>query len=248
MIRNKILEQIKDTGLKNKNVLLVGGYGGIGKSIADELRNEGANVYITTSNSNKVGKDDFFLDMTYPDMFETIVENIVKKIGNIDILICCAGVLSKYNYQNITIDDYDRVMSINVRGPFFLCRVVSEHMIKNGIKGNILLVSSSSALRPSWSVYELSKRCISGFTIGLADMLIKHEIVVNAIAPGPTATKMLGVNEDDDIILSSNPSSRYVLPEEIAKMASYMISSYGRMLVGEVVYITGGSGILSLHN
>lgn len=71
-----------------------------------------------------------------------------------------------------------------------------------------------------------------GLTLGLADTLLPYGIVVNAIAPGPTATPMLGKTEDSSISEPNNPSKRYAMPEEIASMAVYMVSDAGRMIVG----------------
>ena len=84
-------------------------------------------------------------------------------------------------------------------------------------------------------------------TLGLADLLLPYGIVVNAIAPGPTATPMLGKNEGDTIYNPTNPSGRYAMPSEIASLAVYMVSDLGNMIVGDTFYITGGSGTITLH-
>ena len=83
--------------------------------------------------------------------------------------------------------------------------------------------------------------------IGLADILLPYGIVVNAIAPGPVATPMLGRNEGDPIDNLSMVSGRYSMPCEIANLAVFMVSDMGDMIVGDTYYITGGSGIISLH-
>ena len=121
-------------------------------------------------------------------------------------------------------------------------------MIENKIKGHILNVTSSSALRPAWTPYQISKWAVKGMTKGLADMMISHGIVVNAIAPGPTATPMLGKSETDCIYESYNPSHRYAMPEEIAALAVFMVSGAGDMIVGDTFYMTGGSGTITLHH
>ncbi|HCX93562.1 MAG TPA: oxidoreductase, partial [Lachnospiraceae bacterium] len=78
--------------------------------------------------------------------------------------------------------------------------------------------------------------------------LLPYGIVVNAIAPGPTATPMLGKTAGSSISEPNNPSKRYAMPEEIASMAVYMVSDAGRMIVGDTVYMTGGSGTITLHH
>ena len=119
--------------------------------------------------------------------------------------------------------------------------------MKNKIKGHILNLSSSSALRPASTPYNISKWGIRGFTKGLADVMAPYGITVNAIGPGPTATEMLGVSETDTIYHPTNPSGRYATPEEIANLALFMISGAGDMIVGDTFYITGGSGTTTMH-
>ena len=86
-----------------------------------------------------------------------------------------------------------------------------------------------------------------GLTLGLAKKLIPYGIVVNGIAPGPTATKMLNQNTEN-IIHSSSPAGRYSMPEEIANMAVFLVSDMGRMVVGDTVYMTGGSANLTIDD
>ena len=93
----------------------------------------------------------------------------------------------------------------------------------------------------------MSKWAIKGLTVGLADVLLPHGIVVNAIAPGPVATPMLGKNEGDSIDYPGIVSGRYAMPSEIANLAVFMASDMGDMIVGDTFFITGGSGIISLH-
>ncbi|MCD8356572.1 MAG: SDR family oxidoreductase [Clostridia bacterium] len=83
-------------------------------------------------------------------------------------------------------------MGVNAKGTFFVSQAVTSYIIANNIKGHILNVSSSSALRPAWEPYQMSKWAVRGFTAGLVHKMINHGIVVNAIAPGKTATSMLG--------------------------------------------------------
>lgn len=87
-----------------------------------------------------------------------------------------------------------------------------------------------------------------GLTLGLADMMIPYGIVVNAIAPGPTATPMLAKNAGDSIYEPNTPSHRYAMPEELASLAVYMVSGAGNMIVGDTVYMTGGSGTITMHH
>ena len=119
-------------------------------------------------------------------------------------------------------------------------------MIENHIKGHILIVSSASSAKPGWTPYEISKNGVKALTLGFADKLIKHGIVVNSIAPGPVSTPMLGKNDTSDIAWEGNPTGRMSTPAEIANWALFMVSDIGNMVVGDTFYISGGSGTICL--
>ena len=159
---------------------------------------------------------------------------------------CCKTLQGNIQYVVLNILD-DKVMNINVKGTFFMCQEISKIMIKKGIKGHILNISSSSALRPAWTPYQMSKWTVRGFTLGLADTLIPYGIIVNAIAPGPTATPMLEKKEGDYIYNRNNPSKRFAMPEEIANVAVMLVSDMGNLIVGDTIYVTGGSGVINSH-
>lgn len=109
-------------------------------------------------------------------------------------------------------------------------------------------MTSSSALRPAWTPYQMSKWAVRGLTLGLADALLPHGIVVNAIAPGPVATPMLGKCEGDSIENPQGPCGRYAMPSEIANLAVFMVSGMGDLIVGDTFYMTGGSGTIDLKH
>ena len=144
--------------------------------------------------------------------------------------------------------EYDSIMDINAKGTYFMSQAVGKHMIEKKVRGHILNVASSSALRPAWTPYQMSKWAVRGLTLGLADVLLPYGIVVNAIAPGPVATPMLGKFEGDSIYNETSPSGRYAMPEEIAQLAVFMVSHLGDLIVGDTFYMTGGSGTITLHN
>lgn len=184
------------------------------------------------------------------DSIKPCVEKAVGFYGKIDILVNSAGIhLTRTfaDFSNMTEKEYDSIMGINLKGTYFVCQAVSNYMIENEVKGHILNISSSSALEPAWSPYRISKWGIRGITLGLAEVLLPYGITVNAIAPGPTATDMLGVKEGDRIYTDLNPVGRYVMPEEIANCAKLMVSDTGKMIVGDTLYITGGRGTIDMR-
>lgn len=246
--------------LKGRTALITGGTSGIGFQIARSFLHAGAHVIITGRKQERVNeacqkllkeceewKDSVYgveMDVTKINQLEERFQEIIKSIENVDILVNNAG-LEGGNINSCTEEEFDAIINTNVKGVFFLSRIVARHMLKQGVKGNILNVCSSSSLRPANSAYTMSKWAVRSLTEGLARMLIPYDIVVNGIAPGPTVTPMLmkdGVIED--LTLSNNLTGRYALPEEIANMAVVLVSGMCRMVVGDILYMTGGSGVI----
>lgn len=243
--------------LAGKTALIVGGSGGIGKAIAKEFARQGCNVVISGRSPEKtkkcceeIGTEHFvIMDLNDVGSIPAKIAEAAQTAGSkIDILVNSSGINGKFKFGSITEEEFDKAMDVNLKGAFFLCQAMGNYMIENGIKGHILNISSASALRPAWSPYQISKWAVKGMTIGLADKLLPHGIIVNAIAPGPVATEMLGKGEGDSIEMPQQPSKRYAVPEEIASLAAYMVSDLGDLIVGDTFYITGGSGIVSLHH
>lgn len=252
--------------LKGKTALITGGSSGIGFAIAKAMLQAGASVIITGRNQEKLNaciqelvackrSKAFVLsevvDMTEVDTFDHAFKNILMKMEAhpIDILVNNAGTRGhcESDFGNAVEEDYDAIMNTNLKGMFFFSQIVARYMKDNHVEGNILNIASSSSLRPANSAYILSKWGIRGLTLGMAKALIPYGIVVNAIAPGPTATPMLN-KTTDDVNFPQNPSGRLVTPDEIANMAVVMSSSMGRMAVGNIVYMTGGSGLITMDD
>lgn len=247
--------------LKDKIALITGGSGGIGLAMAKEFIRCGAKVIISGTNEDKLkkiidGSDNkdklryIVIDVTKTQILNNKLNEAAALFDDnrIDILVNSAGVVSQNDFFNMSEKEYDNIMNINAKGTFFMSQAVGKYMIKNNIKGHILNVTSSSALRPAWTPYPMSKWAVRGLTLGLADLFIPHGIVVNAIAPGPTATPMLNKNEGDDIGNLFTPAGRFAMPSEIAALAAFMVSDYGNLIVGDTIYMTGGSGNINLHN
>lgn len=247
--------------LKNRCALITGGTSGIGFCIAKAFLDSGAMVIITSRNEKKLKvaceklsqsyKDKIFgivLDNTKVETFKDTFQNAISLVGghNIDILVNNAGVLGGH-IRSTSVMEYDNVMNTNLRGVFFLSQLFGKYMKENGIEGNILNIASSSSLRPAVSAYTLSKWGIRGLTLGLARAFAPYGITVNGIAPGQTATPML-VKDDSKNIANNTILGRYALPEEIANMAVVLVSGLGKTILGDIVYMTGGSALVSFED
>lgn len=248
--------------LKGRKALVTGGTSGIGYAIASAFLRSGASVVITgrtehrlddsikkLAEENPSAKDRIsfvVMDNKEVSSFKTLFDShpILKETG---ILVNNAGVLGG-DISIATEEDYDNILDTNLKGTFFLSQLVARNMKDRGIKGNILNIASSSSLRPATSAYTISKWGIRGLTLGLAKVLAPYGITVNGLAPGPTATPMLIKGEITEITHDDLPIGRYAMPEEIANMAVVLTSGMGRMVVGDIVYMTGGAGLITLDD
>ena len=263
--KKEIIPVITPTGIESllngKIALITGGSSGIGYAIAKIFISSGCKVIIAGTNQEKLNKAVRELGDNAKSIRIDVsdVKSIKHKIteascmyaeNRIDILVNSAGAHHTLSFENMTEEEYDKIMDTNVKGTFFICQAMGEYMIERSIKGHILNLSSSSALRPAWGPYQISKWAIRGFTLGLAEKLQPYGIVVNAIAPGQTATPMLGKDDvkDKDIYNGYALAGRYITPEEIANLALFMVSDMGNMIVGDTFYITGGSGVITFEH
>ena len=227
--------------LKGRCAIITGATGGICYSIADAMLNAGATVVITGRTEERCKKAVeqleiidgsrkgrvFYqvMDVRQVDKFDEAFVEIKTKVFPLKIDILCnnAGVQGA-RFGDAIEEEFDNVMDTNYKGVFFLSQLISKYMIDNGIKGNILNIASVSSDRHTNGAYALSKACMKEMTLGLAKFLIPYNIVVNGIAPGPTATPMMNKNESSSIYHQSNPSKRYAMPEEIGNMAVVLTS------------------------
>lgn len=249
--------------LKNRVALITGGTSGIGYAIADNFIKNGACVIITGRNkvklnsaieSLKKANEDakiygFELDNSDIKNMNKKFENIINNIDDnkIDILVNNAGIINKTSFWNATEEDFDAVINTNLKGTYFFTKIVAKYMVDRKIEGNILNISSSSSVRPALTSYQLAKWGIRAFTKGLAKELSNKNIVVNSIAPGPTATDML-LDGDDNINRPSSPIGRYATSEEIASLAVILVSSLSKMVDGDTLLATGGCGNLTYED
>lgn len=252
--------------LNNRVALITGGTSGIGFEIAKAFLLSGATVVITGRNQEKidssVDKLKTYIKNTQSQVFGIELDNsqvfkfeekfeevkLLLKNKKLDVLVNNAGILRGSNFSKVTSEDFDLVHDTNLKGVYFLSQIISKYMIENNIHGNILNIASSSSLRPALSPYTLSKWGIRGLTLGLAKTLSPHQIVVNGLAPGPTATPMLMSEDDKDLTHHKIPGERFATPEEIANFAVILVSDLSRTIIGDIIYMTGGAGNLTVDD
>jgi NAD(P)-dependent dehydrogenase (short-subunit alcohol dehydrogenase family) len=177
---------------------------------------------------------------------DALVAQTMQAHGRIDVLVNNAGIFKAADFLDVTEDDFDAVLRVNLKGAFLLGQAVAREMVKAG-KGSIVNMSSVNATLaiPNIASYNVSKGGINQLTRAMALALADHGIRVNAVAPGTIATELaaaavLTSEAARQRILSRTPMKRLGQPEEIADVVAYLASDAASYITGEIVVADGG--------
>lgn len=245
--------------LNGQVAIVTGGSTGIGAAIVKAFIAAGAKVVIVDRDQEKgsklvreVGENATFLAKDLykiSELFE-IVEFAHQTFGRIDCLVNCAGMYPSQPALNITEQDWERVIDLNLKVPFFLSKAVVQYMIKLGIKGSIVNISSTSALmaRPGVVHYCSSKAGLAMQTRVLALEWAQYDIRVNAVSPGLVETDTLlaslitpELQKEHQEKLAKAPLQRAADPMEIAMGVLYFADNQSAgFITGQSLYIDGG--------
>ena len=240
--------------LKNKTAVVTGAARGLGRAIAQRLLEEGAKVIITDINAESLGRavnelktygdaSSVIMDVTDFDEVQSSFADIIKRFGRIDILVNNAGITADAQLKNMSEQQFDNVVAVNMKGVFACTRAVVNHMIENGY-GKIISIASVTAHNGNFGQtnYAATKAAVVSMTQTWAKELAKYGINANAVAPGYTATEMVQKVPEKilDSIKSKTPSRRLGKPEEIAAACAYLASDEAAFVNGAVLKIDGG--------
>lgn len=242
----------------NKITLVTGGGGGIGSAIAVRLASEGATVMVTDShleNVTRVAKDiggkaeAIHADIAKAGDCRTLIAAVLARHGRIDVLVNNAGIMRRGNIMDISEDDWDTTMAVNITAMFHLCRAVIPAMIEQG-GGAIVNTASQWGLHPAPNhiAYNVSKAAVASFTQNLGRDCAPHKIRVNAVCPGEVHTPMLeaGVKRSGRTMVDLDrlvPFGRVGRPEEIAALVAFLASDEAPFMCGSLVEITGAQAV-----
>ena len=240
--------------LTGKVALVTGGSRGIGAAIAKRLARDGAAVAITYAHAQQKADEVVHAieaaggralairaDSADAEAVKSAVAETVRTLGRLDVLVNNAGIAVVMPLDQFSLDDFDRMVAVNVRGVFVAAQEASRHM---GEGGRIITIGSVNADRmpfPGGSVYAMTKAAVAGLTRGLARELGPRGITVNDVQPGPVET---------DMNPSTGPVAKFLTPliavgrygkaEEIAALVAYLAGPESGYVTGASLTIDGG--------
>ena len=241
-----------------RKALVTGASRGIGYAIAKKLVQNGDAVVITGRKKEtleraaaELGKNVFPMvwDAAEFDKAEEKIREAAEMLGGLDIVINNAGIFArrsewdKRSLLQTTAKEWQEVIDVNASAVFFTMQASVNYMLKNAVKGNILNISSVAGEEPVFGAYGGSKILATGLTRGWGKMFAADGITINGIAPGPVATEMNGWHEGDPLNHDRIPTGRFVLAEEVAKLAMYLLSEDAVQIIGHSVVCDGAYDI-----
>jgi glucose 1-dehydrogenase len=245
--------------LENKVAIVTGAARGIGQAIAIRLAKEGASLVIdyvgdpgqaedTAKQIADAGRKSISVaaDVSNPDQVQNLIDSAVKAYGKLDIVVNNAGVEKKFAFVDYPLDELQKILDINLVGPFLVSQAAARQMIRQGNGGRLINISSvhEDLPMPTNAAYCASKGGLRMLTRTIAVELAKFKITVNNIGPGAVFTRIdadVEANpEMEKSLMGEIPLDRWGKPEEIAGLAVYLASDEAAYVTGSTYFIDGG--------
>jgi NAD(P)-dependent dehydrogenase (short-subunit alcohol dehydrogenase family) len=254
--------QMPSFRLDGRTALVTGGGRGLGLGMAQALAYCGANIALASRTESElenaaemiraIGRKAIILptDVSDAEAVQAMVRKAAEQLGRLDILVNCAGINFRKPWDAFTIEDWDKIMAVNVKGAFFAAqeaaRVMRDQKAERACRGKIINVGSIAfeIVVPNIALYAISKGGMRQMTRALAVELAKHSICVNAVAPGRFWTKMtdsvFSVPELYDSAVSVIPMSRPGVATDLAGVTALLASDASDYITGQTVMVDGG--------
>lgn len=245
--------------LDGKVILITGGAQGLGLAMSRGCAQSGATVIMADINKAKLDEsaemlkkeglncEGVVMDITNEVQINETIRNITDRYGHLDGMVNNAGITSKVKFLESSVEEFDRVINLNLRSVYMCCRAAADVMVKQG-NGSIVNIASVAARNGgglmSTSLYAASKGGVISLTKGLARELAPYNVHVNAIAPGSIDTPMTTAGRDPaeyQATIQKMPLHRRGQPEELAGPVVLLLSDAGAFMIGATLDVNGGS-------
>ncbi len=239
---------------ERKCALVTGGSRGIGRGIARVLAREGYDIaitYATKDDEAQITKEGiekdfgrrcevFQASFDKPETPDIVMPEIIRALGRMDVLVCNAGVTRHSSLQELTDEMVDFLINLDFRSYVLCSRAAARHMIKHGLKGNIVYITSTHSVRayPTDGMYGAMKSALNRSVESFALDMAPYGVRVNAVAPG--ATRVRPMNDWYADIAGRIPLGRVGEPEDVGELVAFLISEKASYITGVTVKIDGG--------
>jgi NAD(P)-dependent dehydrogenase (short-subunit alcohol dehydrogenase family) len=238
-----------------RTAIVTGAANGIGKAIAMKLADEGCYIVAVdidqtggTKLVGELGEDNSqfaFCNITSDQEVSMLFQSLILKHGTIDILVNNAGIIRDNMIHKMLAEDFDDVISTNLKGTWLMCREAAKAMRQQRM-GRIVNIASRAWLgNMGQSNYSASKAGVIGLTRVLAMELGKYNVLVNAVAPGLIDTPLSRSLEPDVLkkLIEAQPTKTIGKPEDVANAVSFLVSENTQFITGQVIYVDGGKSL-----
>lgn len=249
------------SNFQGKTFIVTGGASGLGLACVKRILRAGGNAVVADLNqpaaeavAAELGASALGVgcDVSSSEQVNAMMARSIERFGAVDGIICCAGIGASHPFLELSEEDFDLDLRVNLKGTFLPSQAVARHLAETGRAGSIVAISSTQSMVCSETLvaYAAGKAGVIGLVRAMAVALGPYNIRVNAVAPGPMDTPMLRGSipvgsETERLHISRTPLGRFADPDEMASAAVYFASDDASFITGQTLYVDGGRTVLA---